>query len=102
MKSINFRKGLAALVAFGFLAAACGGSDSGSTTEAPTTEAPTTEAPVTEPPVTVDYTAMGLWNDGPCDATKEELVIGLQTVFESAVLTLKDQAHLTTLAFRLP
>ena len=102
MKSINFRKGLAALVAFGFLAAACGGSDSGSTTEAPTTEAPTTEAPVTEPPVTVDYTAMGLWNDGPCDATKEELVIGLQTVFESAVLTLKDQAQsleATALAF---
>lgn len=93
MKSNNFRRGLAALVAFGFLAAACGGSDSGSTTEAPTTEAPTTEAPVTEPPVTVDYTAMGLWNDGPCDATKEELVIGLQTVFESAVLTLKDQAQ---------
>lgn len=94
MKSNNFRRGLAALVAFGFLAAACGGSDSGSTTGAPVTEAPVTEAPTTETPVeTVDYAALGLWDDGPCDATKEELVIGLQTVFESAVLTLKDQAE---------
>jgi ABC-type branched-subunit amino acid transport system substrate-binding protein len=40
----------------------------------------------------IDYSAIGLWNDGPCDAAKPKLVIGLMTVFESPVLSLKDQA----------
>jgi ABC-type branched-subunit amino acid transport system substrate-binding protein len=37
--------------------------------------------------------AIGLWDDGPCDASKDELKIGLQTVFASGVLTLQDQAQ---------
>ena len=40
----------------------------------------------------IDYTAIGLWDDGPCDAAKPPLKIGLMTVFESPVLSLKDQA----------
>src|SRR3954452_23711156 len=40
----------------------------------------------------IDYTALGLWDDGPCDTAKPKLVIGLMTVFESPVLSLKDQA----------
>lgn len=40
----------------------------------------------------IDYTALGLWDEGPCDAAKPKLVIGLMTVFESPVLSLKDQA----------
>jgi ABC-type branched-subunit amino acid transport system substrate-binding protein len=44
----------------------------------------------------IDYTAIGLWDDGPCDATKPKLEIGLMTVFESPVLSLKDQADALT------
>ncbi len=40
----------------------------------------------------IDYTALGLWDDGPCDASKPKLIIGLMTVFESPVISLKDQA----------
>src|SRR3954470_6421984 len=40
----------------------------------------------------IDYTALGLWDDGPCDTAKPKLVIGLMTVFESPVLSLEDQA----------
>jgi ABC-type branched-subunit amino acid transport system substrate-binding protein len=40
----------------------------------------------------IDYTAIGLWDDGPCDTAKPKLVIGLMTVFESPVISLKDQA----------
>src|SRR5689334_21839083 len=40
----------------------------------------------------IDYTALGLWDDGPCDASKPKLVIGLMTVFESPLISLKDQA----------
>jgi ABC-type branched-subunit amino acid transport system substrate-binding protein len=47
------------------------------------------------PPTTakaIDYTALGLWNDGPCDQSKPPLTIGLMTVFESPLISLKDQA----------
>jgi ABC-type branched-subunit amino acid transport system substrate-binding protein len=44
----------------------------------------------------IDYNAIGLWDDGPCDASKPKLVIGLMTVFESPVLSLKDQADALT------
>jgi ABC-type branched-subunit amino acid transport system substrate-binding protein len=44
----------------------------------------------------IDYTAVGLWDDGPCDAAKPKLTIGLMTVFESPVLSLKDQADALT------
>ena len=40
----------------------------------------------------IDYEAIGLWDDGPCDEAKEPLKIGLMTVFESPVLSLEDQA----------
>ena len=48
---------------------------------------------VTTPTATaIDYKAIGLWDDGPCDTTKKPLSIGLMTVFESPVISLKDQA----------
>lgn len=40
----------------------------------------------------LDYPALGLWDDGSCDAAKPPLKIGLMTVFESPVISLKDQA----------
>jgi ABC-type branched-subunit amino acid transport system substrate-binding protein len=40
----------------------------------------------------IDYTKLGLWDDGPCDPAKPPLIIGLMTVFESPVISLKDQA----------
>ena len=46
----------------------------------------------------IDYNAIGLWDDGPCDASKPKLVIGLMTVFESPVLSLKEQATALTAA----
>src|SRR6478735_4124665 len=46
----------------------------------------------TVPAAKIDYKAIGLWNDGPCDKSLPALKIGLMTVFESPVLSLKDQA----------
>src|SRR4051812_1603507 len=40
----------------------------------------------------IDYKAIGLWDDGPCDKAKPKLVIGLMTVFQSPLISLKDQA----------
>jgi ABC-type branched-subunit amino acid transport system substrate-binding protein len=40
----------------------------------------------------LDYPSLGLWNDGPCDASKPKLVVGLMTVFETPAISLKDQA----------
>ena len=40
----------------------------------------------------IDYKALGLWDNGPCDQARPPLKIGLMTVFESPVLSLKDQA----------
>jgi ABC-type branched-subunit amino acid transport system substrate-binding protein len=40
----------------------------------------------------IDYEAIGLWDDGPCDDALEPLRLGLMTVFESPVLSLEDQA----------
>ncbi len=40
----------------------------------------------------LDYKALGLWDDGPCDTTKPPLKIGLMTTFTSPVISLKDQA----------
>jgi ABC-type branched-subunit amino acid transport system substrate-binding protein len=71
---------LAALLVLTLVAAACS-SDKKSSSSA---SSASTE--------NIDYSAIGLWNDGPCDATKPKLVIGLMTVFESPVLSLKDQA----------
>ncbi len=40
----------------------------------------------------IDYKALGLWDDGPCDTSKPPLKIGLMTTFTSPVISLKDQA----------
>ena len=45
-----------------------------------------------EPAEEIDYEAIGLWDDGPCDEAAEPLVVGLITTFESPVISLGDQA----------
>ena len=40
----------------------------------------------------INYKALGLWNDGQCQASKPPLKIGLMTTFSSPVISLKDQA----------
>jgi ABC-type branched-subunit amino acid transport system substrate-binding protein len=65
-------------------ASACG------ETEGPTTQGTGAPAPIDEGPI--DYKAIGLWDDGPCDPAKPPLKIGLMTVFESGVISLGDQA----------
>lgn len=80
---------LAGLLVLSLVAAACsssedsGGSDAGGGGGGGGEEAAD---------IAVDYEAIGLWDDGPCDETKEPLKIGLMTVFESPVLSLEDQA----------
>ena len=72
---------LAVLVSLTLVAAACSsGSDSGSSSD------------TTAAAEKVDYKAVGLWDDGPCDPAKPKLVLGLMTVFQSPVISLKDQA----------
>lgn len=62
-------------------AVACGSSGSKSGGTSPSTKAEK-----------LDYQALGLWDDPACDTSKPPLKIGLMTVFESPVLSLKDQA----------
>ena len=76
---------LAVLLALTLVAAACSGDDDdggGDTTD--DTGGDTGEA--------IDYEAIGLWDDGPCDAALDPLSIGLMTTFESPVVSLGDQA----------
>jgi ABC-type branched-subunit amino acid transport system substrate-binding protein len=73
---------LAVLVCLGVVAAACSTDVSSSGTGA-------NPGGTSKP---IDYSAIGLWNDGPCDQTKPPLKIGLMTVFASPALSLKDQA----------
>jgi ABC-type branched-subunit amino acid transport system substrate-binding protein len=40
----------------------------------------------------IDYNAIGLWNDGPCDPARPSLTIGLMTVFQSPVISEQDEA----------
>ena len=68
------------------LAAACGDDDGGGGAESRRPPAPLASAEE------IDYEALGLWDDGPCDEAKPPLVIGLMTVFESPVVSLEDQA----------
>lgn len=75
------------LIIFGMLAAACGSDDGGEGAEDSTTSTVAADdAPA------IDYEAIGLWDDGPCDDARDPLVIGLMTVFESPVISLGDQA----------
>jgi ABC-type branched-subunit amino acid transport system substrate-binding protein len=77
----TWARALVLVTAMSLVAVACGsgGSDGGSS-------APDTKAEK------IDYTALGLWDDGPCDEAKPPLEIGLMTVFESPVVSLEDQA----------
>ena len=77
---------LATLLALTMVAAGCGsdddggdGGDGGSDGDA---------APAED----IDYEAIGLWDDGECDASAEPLRLGLMTTFESPVVSLGDQA----------
>jgi ABC-type branched-subunit amino acid transport system substrate-binding protein len=71
---------LGALLALTLVSTACGGDDEGggSSNTVPTED--------------IDYEAIGLWDDGACDESKETLKLGLMTVFESPVISLEDQA----------
>jgi ABC-type branched-subunit amino acid transport system substrate-binding protein len=77
------RRSLAALLPLVLLAAACG-SGAGDH-EAVTGTSEGRAAPI-------DYAALGLWDDGPCDESLDPLVIGLMTVFESPVISLESHA----------
>ncbi len=71
------------VMALTMVAAGCGGNDNKSSGSGATT---------TIAKAKIDYASIGLWNDGPCDASKPPLKVGLMTVFESPVISLKDQA----------
>jgi ABC-type branched-subunit amino acid transport system substrate-binding protein len=74
-----FARMVAVLLAMALVAVGCGGAD-GDAAGGGAQE------------VEVDYEAIGLWDDGPCDEARNPLVIGLTTVFESPVVSLRDQA----------
>ncbi len=80
---------LGALLALALVTAGCGGGDddAGGDTTAGQTDV-TDEGTGGE----IDYEAIGLWDDGPCDEALEPLHIGLMTTFESPVVSLGDQA----------
>lgn len=71
---------LASAVALIVVASGCGGGG---------------EKPVgssaTRPPERIDYAALGLWDDGPCDGSRPPLKVGIITTIESPVLSLGDQ-----------
>jgi ABC-type branched-subunit amino acid transport system substrate-binding protein len=77
---------LVVAVALSLTLAACS-SSSKSSSSTPTTVAQK-----------LDYKALGLWDDGPCDTAKPPLKIGLMTTFTSPVISLKDQADALTAA----
>jgi ABC-type branched-subunit amino acid transport system substrate-binding protein len=77
----TWARALALAVVLGTVGAACGSGGSDGDSSAPTTKA-----------AKIDYEALGLWDDGPCDESKPPLELGLMTVFESPGLSLKDQA----------
>jgi ABC-type branched-subunit amino acid transport system substrate-binding protein len=82
---------LAALLALALVAAACGDDDdTGGETDdtAAETDGDTDGGADGE----IDYEAIGLWDDGPCDEAAAPLVLGLMTTFESPVVSLGDQA----------
>src|SRR3954470_23281067 len=66
------------VMALTMVAAGCGGNDNKGDSGATTTTAK----------AKIDYASIGLWNDGPCDASKPPLKVGLMTVFESPVISL--------------
>ena len=78
---------LIVIVALALVAGACGGSDDDDDAS------PGGGGDGTQPPAQeIDYEAIGLWDDGPCDESKAPLVVGTSTVFESPVISLGDLA----------
>jgi ABC-type branched-subunit amino acid transport system substrate-binding protein len=75
---------LAGLLSLTLVAAACSRDDGGGSGGNGDSAAVTTGAPV-------DYAAVGLWDDGPCDESLPPLVVGTSAVFESPVISLGDQ-----------
>jgi ABC-type branched-subunit amino acid transport system substrate-binding protein len=85
--SRNLARLVAVLLSIVLVAAACGGDDGGSSKgDGGGGGATATTAEK------IDYASIGLWDDGPCDASKPPLQIGQMVVFESPVISLKDQA----------
>ena len=78
MSKVRRRAALVLLVSL--IAGACGGSNDKSSSSSTTV------------PAKINYKAIGLWDDGKCDSSTPPLKLGLSTVFESPVLSLKDQA----------
>ena len=72
------------LLALTLVAAACAGDDDDAGGDAGDGG--------TTPSEEIDYEAIGLWDDDPCDEEAEPLVIGLITTFESPEISLGDQA----------
>jgi len=72
---------LVLLLSIGTLSAACSSDEASQSSE-----------PASATAEEIDYGALGLWDDGPCDASLDPLRIGLMTVFESPVLSLESHA----------
>src|SRR5688500_2078086 len=92
----TFARALAVLLSLTLVAAACsddgddtstdgGGGDASGQTDDGGDEGGEAEAEI-------DFEAIGLWDDGPCDEALAPLHIGLITTFESPVISLGDQA----------
>jgi ABC-type branched-subunit amino acid transport system substrate-binding protein len=85
--SRNLARLAAVLLPLVLIAAACG-NDSGGSGKGDGGGATATTAPAKK----IDYSSIGLWDDGACDQSKPPLKIGQMVVFESPVISLKDQA----------
>jgi ABC-type branched-subunit amino acid transport system substrate-binding protein len=73
---------IAVFLPLALLAVACGDSGGG----------PSADDAIDGAGAEIDYEALGLWDDGPCDERRDPLVVGLMTVFESPVLSLESHA----------
>ncbi|MDZ7675421.1 MAG: ABC transporter substrate-binding protein [Acidimicrobiales bacterium] len=84
---------LAVLLAFMLVAAACGGDDDDGDGDGDDASGETeTDGDGSGEAEEIDYEAIGLWDDGPCDESLEPLHVGMMTAFETPVLSLEDQA----------
>ena len=96
--SRSLARWLAALLALALLATACGDDDDGGdasgddTTEQSEGGDDSGDDGDGGDAEEIDYEALGLWDDGPCDESLEPLHVGLITTFESPVVSLGDQA----------
>ncbi len=71
---------VAAVLALALVAAACSDNSDGEGADDRVATAP------------IDYAAIGLWDDGPCDPAREPLRVGLMTVFQSPIISLESGA----------